>query len=558
MYRERIQPMTMVIHAPSFEQVVERVVLSTDKIPRGLEALLFAIYSMAILSLTDDECKAMLGQSRGLLLQRYNAATKAALARAKFMSTTSLIVLQAAVLHLFAIRDNEEPRAVWCFTGLLMRISDAMGLRVDGTLLGLSPFETEIRRRIWWQLKSHDARAAELAGQAKFLDFKLDNSTPHLPVNVNEADLSPTMKKAAVGSDGLTEMIWIMFRAELGEFASKVKSRMEQLTKSRLTQESFGDMQDLALKDKLSEEAVNRIEMKYMRFCNPTIPLQFMCLLGGRIAINVIKLMSHHPRRWARLTHVPDSERKLVWDASIQLADLYHMQQTTSQIHQFAWAVPYYIQWHSIIHILDTLRAEPFHAEAKRGWQLIDATYANNLEMLLRVDRPIYVAVGNLCLKTFDACVAKGTRSLHDTPVYIMRLREQRETARARQQKAMAKSGRRQAADKSTTASADVGSREITAETSVSSGKAAQPSSAAQPAQSLAETPDFASWLGAPLDTDSTPSSGADWMDLDMSYNPIPDTWFDPTNDRGVDWAHWDALFSGGGQMGLDGMDGAK
>jgi hypothetical protein len=49
-----------------------------------------------------------------------------------------------------------------------------MGMHLDGILLGLSPFETEIRRRIWWQLRMYDFRAAELSGQAKFRDFELD------------------------------------------------------------------------------------------------------------------------------------------------------------------------------------------------------------------------------------------------------------------------------------------------------------------------------------------------------------------------------------------------
>lgn len=68
-----------------------------------------------------------------------------------------------------------------------------MGMHLDGTLLDLSPFETEIRRRIWWQLMPHDFRAAELCGQAKFRDFRFDDTTPRKPANINDSDLHPAM-----------------------------------------------------------------------------------------------------------------------------------------------------------------------------------------------------------------------------------------------------------------------------------------------------------------------------------------------------------------------------
>lgn len=162
---------------------------------------------MAVLSFTENECNQRLGESRAILLPLYVAATKSALSKANFMSSTSIVVLQALVLHIISIRDSAEPRAVWNLTGLAIRVADSIGLGIDGTLLGLSPFENEIRRRIWWQLRLHDFRAAELCGQAKFRDFKLDETTPKKPANVNDSGLHPAMQKAPVESAKPAEMI---------------------------------------------------------------------------------------------------------------------------------------------------------------------------------------------------------------------------------------------------------------------------------------------------------------------------------------------------------------
>lgn len=152
-FLENANPLSKLVHVPTLKPAIEKAITNIEHIPRGFEALMFAIYSMAVLSLTDSECKEMLGETRATLLPRYVAATKTALARARFMSSTSIVVLQALMLHILSIRDIYEPRAVWSLTGVAIRIAEGMGMRLDGTLLGLSPFETEIRRRIWWQLK---------------------------------------------------------------------------------------------------------------------------------------------------------------------------------------------------------------------------------------------------------------------------------------------------------------------------------------------------------------------------------------------------------------------
>lgn len=110
---------------------------------------MFAMFSAAILTLRDKDCQQRFDETRCSMLVRYTSATEAALSRAKFMSTTSIAILQALVIHLYSVRDIYEPRTVWTLTGVVVRIAQGIGLDRDGTILGLSPFDTEIRRRIW-------------------------------------------------------------------------------------------------------------------------------------------------------------------------------------------------------------------------------------------------------------------------------------------------------------------------------------------------------------------------------------------------------------------------
>jgi len=548
---DNVNPLTKLVHVPSLQPAIKKAIVNIEHIPRGFEALMFAIYSMAVLSLTENDCKEILGETRAILLHRYVSATKAALSRARFMSSTSIVVLQALVLHIFSIRDVYEPRAVWGLTGVAIRVAEGMGMRLDGILLGLSPFESEIRRRIWWQLRMLDFRAAELSGQAKFRDFELDETTPKKPANINDSDMYPAMPQAAAESTKPTEMIWCMLRFELASFAATQKARLHKLGKSS---DEYTAMDDLKMKIFFIKEIEDMMETKYLRFCDPSQPLQLIAMLGARITTNMIRFMAHHPRRWSKLDQVPVSEQQLVWDIVIQLLEQYNMMQSNPQLRRFAWSVPYFIQWHIVIHLLDTLRADPLHLDAVKAWRVIDALYENNSEMLLSIKRPIFVAVGNLCLKAHSAraaVLAKEKRSLSDPPVYINKLREQREAAKARREAATARSKGKEttdgekrlaAADADVTwPNTDLRSAEALVETQ--SQQYQVPDQPSNPVQGSTRTGDDAFWLSDALDDGFFGGGAVDMMSLDTDAILAQDYWLGTPDGEVIDWAQWDAWF---------------
>jgi hypothetical protein len=545
---ENVNPLSKVVHVPSLQPAMEKAITDIEHVPRGFEALMFAIYSIAVLSLPEDECKELLGEARATLLLRYVAATRAALSRAKFMSSTSIVVMQALVLHILSVRNIYDSRAVWSLTGLAIRVAEGMGLRLDGVLLGLSPFETEIRRRIWWQLKMHDFRAAELCGQAKFRDFELDETTPKKPANINDSDLYPTMKQAPVESRKPTEMIWCVLRSELATFAATQKAKMQQLGKVGFTSEEFTAMDDLTVKDAFIAEIEDMVETRFLRFCDPADPLQLLVLLGARSAINLIRFIAHHPRRWARLDQVPASEQQSVWSNVMQLLERYKVMQSTPQLRRFAWNTPYFIQWHAVIHVLDTLRTNPLHRDAVKAWGLVDAMYEVNAEILLSTKKPIFVAVGNLCLKAYSVRAAdpKGEKQgLSTPPEYITKLQEQRQGAKARREAAFAR-GRGQNTSQG-------GKRSETTEANVPRPSTipgpsdAQHFSAAKqpvhPVQGSAPGGDDAFWLGSAANSNFTSGAAPDMMDVDVNAILEQDYWLGTPGGEVIDWVQWDAWF---------------
>ncbi|KAM3066085.1 hypothetical protein ACMFMG_010574 [Clarireedia jacksonii] len=546
---KNVDPLTKMVHIPSLQLAIEKAITNIERIPRGFEALMFAIYSLAVVSLTDEQCKELYGESREKLLSRYVAATKVALQRAKFMGTNSLVVLQALVFHILCVRDFYDSRTMWSLTGVAMRVAEGMGMQRDGVLLGLSPFETEIRRRVWWQLKMHDFRAAELNGQSKFRIFEFDETPPKKAANVNDCDLWPTMPSPPVETTKPTEMIWCVLRSDLATFAAEQIAKMKNATKSKFTSDEYAAVDDLKMKDDFIKGLEDMLEMKYLRFCDPSQPLQFLTLLGARISTNIVRFVAHHPRRWSKLDHVAPAEQQFVWDISMNILEQLNMLQANPQLQCYAWSVPYVIPWHVVIHVLDTIRVNPLHVDATKAWSLLTALYMNNQDTLLRNNnQPIYVAIGNLCLRAFDARTAAPTQAngkVPEPPEFITKLRELRRVAKAKKNAALAAKRKEKTA----------GLQNTSITTTI---EANNPASAASPAyterlhhqQTTSQGPGNTRnnadsfWLSQNLDGVFTNGAAdLDMTDTDMDVTFAQDAWLDNTAGNGIDWSQWDAWF---------------
>src|SRR3954462_14693924 len=99
---------------------------------------------------------------------------------------------------------------------MAVRMGQRLKLGDEDTIPGgISLFDTQIRRRLWWQILFIDGRAAQLSGQP--LSFS-DKPDPPLPANLNDSDLTPSMTSMPVSYDRPTEMILCLMRYEVGRF----------------------------------------------------------------------------------------------------------------------------------------------------------------------------------------------------------------------------------------------------------------------------------------------------------------------------------------------------
>lgn len=160
-HKDSVEPLVKVLHIPTFEPTFNEAIAHPEKVGKGLESLLFAIYYGAVTSKTPEECLQRWGEDRSSLLNRYRFALEQALARANFLYCDEIVILQAFVIFLILLRRNDDARKIWTMTGLVVRIAQTLGIHRDGSHFGLAPFEIEMRRRLWWQVCVLDARSSE-------------------------------------------------------------------------------------------------------------------------------------------------------------------------------------------------------------------------------------------------------------------------------------------------------------------------------------------------------------------------------------------------------------
>jgi hypothetical protein len=99
-FLDRVNPLTKVIHVPSVQPLVVEAATNRETLPKNVEALLFAIYTMGAVALSDSECITILGYTKDEAVNRFSKGVRVSLMRIGILYKYDMVVLQAMVLYL--------------------------------------------------------------------------------------------------------------------------------------------------------------------------------------------------------------------------------------------------------------------------------------------------------------------------------------------------------------------------------------------------------------------------------------------------------------------------
>ncbi|KAK4984755.1 hypothetical protein LTR66_008389 [Elasticomyces elasticus] len=369
-FKERVDPLVKVLHVPTTEPVVLAAASHLANLSKGFEALLFAIYYGAATSLLPEECWATFGEEKGVLLARYRFAIEQALARANFLTTEEIIIPQAFVIFLICLRRNNDARVIWTLTGLVVRIAQTIGVHRDGTHFGLSPFEIEMRRRLWWQVCILDTRASEDHGcDPTILEQAFDTK---MPLNVNDTDLDPKMTSFPPERQGCTDITFCLIRFE---FANTFR-RINYIPPG--PPRAYGDQSasvGLTDKERWITECHARLEERYLANCDMSVPLYWVTATVARLMMAKMWLMVYHPfQRQDGGASLPPETKDKLFITSLENIEYSILLETESRTIKWGWLFKTYMQWHALAFLLSELCHRTTGDIVERAWQAVDKT----------------------------------------------------------------------------------------------------------------------------------------------------------------------------------------
>ncbi|KAF2867323.1 hypothetical protein BDV95DRAFT_502879 [Massariosphaeria phaeospora] len=421
-YISNINPIVKVFHLPTVQQIISRVSGDLANIPKNEEALLFSIYCISLSSLDETQCNSILGEPKTVLTRRFCCGAQHALINASLLKTSDIMVLQAFTLFLLSLQ-NHDPRVVWIFTGVAARIGQRIGLHRDGEDLGLPPFETEIRRRLWWQIMMIEGFAEKLAGTGTQFFF----GNVKIPRNLNDSDLFPDMKELPREYEGATEMMFFLIRCHVGLF-------LQRCTRSPASQGCFDGFWNgistpavsMDIKDKAIDELDALFQRKFIRYCDHSIPWHFLCVYIAKAVVFMMRFIAHNqPQQYEKSrTSMPQSEKNVLYNLALQVTSYQNMGYTLPEMQCFIWHINMHFQWKAFIYLAGELRTRTHGLEVDEAWRQIQIVYESHPNFSKKLSgRALPVAIGNLTLKAWEAYTTANGVPDQGEPDYIEALR---------------------------------------------------------------------------------------------------------------------------------------
>ncbi|KAL9104508.1 MAG: hypothetical protein Q9163_000539 [Psora crenata] len=370
-FKSNVDPVLKLLHIPTAEVTVLQTAQDLDHVSKPIEALLFSIYFASVNSLSPDDCVVILGTEKQPTLRKYRFAAEQAFARAGFLSTQELVILQAMLLFLTCVRRTDDTRYVWTLTGLLIRLANALGIHRDGRQFNLSPFETELRRRLWWQICTLDVRASEDHGcDPSIVEQTFDTN---FPLNINDVDIYPSMKEPPEEYEGATEMTFDLIRYSVSTTVRRLSYAPPGPGPCR-TKSAGLSLED---KEKMIEELHQYIEKKYLRYCDTTtVPLHWVAATVARLILAKMWLVVHHPfQRSDAGAGLPQETKDRLFHTSVEVIEFSRLLETEKTTLKWGWLFCTYVQWHALAFVLSQLCTRTLGPDVDRAWVVIEGVF---------------------------------------------------------------------------------------------------------------------------------------------------------------------------------------
>lgn len=300
-----------------------------------------------------------------------------------------------------------DPRSLFCYIGIAVRIATRLGLHRDGNQFSLSPFETEQRRRLWWQIVALDKRIADITGSPTSALSSLGTDC-RFPLNVNDIDLHPHAKEPPSPSTGITEMTFFLTRIEITIASAPDGIRPNPKVPDNFRMNDSSSSSTDSIRNKASQNQSDHLdrycaymESVYLMHCNTNIPIQLFISLMTRVSLCKLRVLDFICRGTSS-TDTESQQRDAGFLAAIELLEADNAIHKTHSLRGFLWYSYMQMPLPGYIFLANELRHRTTGNLCQRAWEAIfQSPYHQGLSHNLR--SPLHVGLGQAILKAWSA-----------------------------------------------------------------------------------------------------------------------------------------------------------
>lgn len=242
-----------------------------------------------------------------------------------------------------------------------------LGLHQDQPPFKHSPYETEMRRRLWWQICTLDVRTAEDEGTAPFLPQAMLHIP--LPCNIGDNDLHAEMAHTPRANHNGVALLYNNARIEVTQglrailFREATAPHEKQLGKN-LLQTKLDAIDSLE----------SRLQSAYFDNCDSSIPICNFTITTVRLVLLKARVAQHISQDNLSSERGPEIDGFL-FSSSVDLLERIHELATSRQYQRWWWLFRTYVEWDALALAFRGLCRKPDRDDADRAWQAIKVAW---------------------------------------------------------------------------------------------------------------------------------------------------------------------------------------
>ena len=303
--------------------------------------------------------------------------------------------------------------------GIATRIAQRLKLHSESASAECTPFEAEMRRRLWWSIILFDSRISEIA------DCRPVTLNPtwdcKIPLNVNDSELRPEMKRPPAIQGKSTEALFTVVRSELGEFLRHTEFYLDfscPALKPLVPHLPNSPAPEAGELFKLEE----MIEAQYLKFCDPGNPIHFMTAWTTRAYLAKCHLLEQQLRYSSSSVRRTEAQQNVATSYALRMLECDTKVMASALTKRFLWMNQSYFPFPAYIQIVQDLKMRPIMEQARYAWEAMSDNYEAWFGSHVYQDNsPFFRLFAKVVLQAWDACEAASTQLNGDlTPPRIV------------------------------------------------------------------------------------------------------------------------------------------